>query len=76
MKLTVANYEIEIKAKQTWENRNNEQALMYFLNQVSLAFLEASEHMEEHGKDALAEDYKEKWRDIYKAIEARGFFDN
>lgn len=76
MKLTVANYEIEIKAKKTWESRNNEQALMFFLNQVSLAFLEASERMEEKGMGALSEDYKEKWRDIYKAIEAKGFFDN
>lgn len=76
MNLTVANYEVDIKVKHTWENRNNEQALMFFLNQVSLAFLEASERMEEKGLDALSEDYKEKWRDIYKAIEAKGFFDN
>ena len=76
MKLTVANYEIDIKVKKTWENRNNEEALMYFLNQVSIAFKEASEHMTENGYNALAEDYEEKSMDIYNVIKARGFYDN
>ena len=74
MKLIIDGYEVEIKAKHTFEQKNNKGAVMGFLNHLSILFHEAGEYNTEHyGYDC---GYQKESDDLYQFLKARGCYDD
>lgn len=74
MRLTIGSYEVEIKAKFKGDKRNSKEAVMYLLNNISLAYFDASQYYSKKGFTASAEMNEKKWRQIVDAIDAEHFF--
>lgn len=74
MKLEFGGYEVEIKAKFKSNKKNSKEAVMYLLNNISLAYFDAAQYYSKKGFTASAEMNKKKWREIVDAIEAENFF--
>lgn len=85
MKFTVGDYEIEVKAKHDYETRNNREATIYFLNELSILYGERAEldtrknaeeprdyYTGEHGTIAQA---RRTSHEIFKQLEALGAYD-
>lgn len=92
MKFTVANYEIEIKAKTAGDKRYSKEETMYFMNQLSIwmsesGYYTAFEHRNDDGfydgdTEAVeigklcGERLKDASFDIHDQLDALGFYDD
>ena len=75
MKLTMGDYEVEIKAKNTkWNEKYNKDDTNRILLDMAIAFFEASEFCQMQGRQATAKDNAEKWRNIHDALDKVGYF--
>ncbi len=74
MKLTINGYEVEIKAKHTYESRVNKKATMDLLNLISIWASAAAKWTEEQSYPALAESYENAGDEIYKVLAAEGLY--
>ena len=75
MKLTVGNYEIDVKVKYTFEERANATATKYFLNLVSAALAAEAERETQLGCPNIAEDSRKKSDQIYEFLKNKKFYD-
>lgn len=76
MKLMIGEYEVEIKAKNTWTNssRMNKRDTISLLNIMSLAFSDSSEYHEvQFGR--RFESMDKKGDDIYNTLNEMGVYD-
>lgn len=73
MKLVVGDYEVEIKAKRKFEEKNSKQSAMYFLNDISILCSEASAHYRELGLTALDNWAREMGKEIHNTLKENGF---
>ena len=78
MKLTLGNYEIDIKVKSTIgeERRCNKTDTMYFLNRLSSAFSEAAILEYQRGFAAIAKESEKYGDDIYEFLDSLEFYDD
>lgn len=75
MKLIIGDYEVEIKAKKIGlDERANKQATVNFLNETSIAYLEASRMYAIDGYTRLAPAAEKKSNDIYNKLSEMGFY--
>ena len=75
MKLMIGDFEVDIKAKVPQRNaRNNLLDTMYFLNNLSIAFGEASAKYKIDGYPALAKEFNEASHQIYDTLEKIGAY--
>ena len=85
MKFTVGNYEIDVKAKFDHDTRNNREATLHFLNELSILYGERAElktrlnaedprdyYTGKHGTIAQA---RRTSREIFEQLEALGLYD-
>ena len=71
MKLTIGDYEVEIRAKRDAESKTKD-----FLNQVSSAMWSAYLKNEEMGYQFLADVQRQMGNDIYDALDAKGYYNS
>lgn len=75
MKLTIGEFTVEVKAKNTaLSERNNLMDTITFLNRASIACDRAAEVYDSKGYPALAEIYRKMGSDIYAALTAAGAY--
>lgn len=74
MKLEFGGYEVEIKAKFKGDKKNSKEAVLYLLNNIGLAYLDASQYYNKKGYTASAEMNEKTWREIVDAIDAEKFY--
>lgn len=75
MKINIEhNTEINVTAKRSFSDRANKTDLMYFLNELSIVYKDASAFNAGLGLDALAKDYREKGDLLYKICEEMGAY--
>lgn len=75
MKLTIGEYEVEIKAKNTWHERFNQEDTFNFLNELSIAFSEAGKWNQIQGYDSFTKNFETKDKDIYKFLSDKCIYD-
>lgn len=75
MKLTIGEYEVEIKAKNTSRDRFNQEDTFNFLNELAIAFSEAGKWNQIQGYDSFTKRFEEKDKDIYKFLSDKGLYD-
>lgn len=76
MKLTIGDYEVEVKARHMCHDRTNAADAKAFLNHISSSFFQASLKSKELGWEWRAEDETKMAADIYDALDAKGYYDN
>lgn len=77
MKIQFDGYEVEIKAKYTWQNKANQEVTMALLNTISILYREAAEHRKEQLGSRTAADYYIKPADeIYEVLKDAGYYNN
>lgn len=76
MKLTIDNYEIEIKAKSSYSNRFNKNDTLDLLNILAIAFSNSRQRNEIKGYTALANRDDENYNNIHDFLDSNGFFDD
>lgn len=74
MKITINDYEIEIKARKPLGGKFNKKDTMDLLNLISLYASEAARQWDAEGADALAEMAQDDSDMIYKALDANGLY--
>lgn len=75
MRIAFDGYEIEVKAKHTYEKRFSEKVTSYFLNYLAIVLHEASESNDLNGYPEVAGYRKEAGKEIYKCLKEKGFYD-
>lgn len=76
MKLTIDNYEIEIKAKSRYSNRFNKNDTLDLLNILAIAFSNSRQRNELEGYEALAKRDNKNFYNINDFLDSNGFFDD
>ena len=76
MKLTIGDYEVEIKAKWRGAERMSKENTMYFLNMIASEMYAASRQRESEGYMALAEESTKMANEIHNLLDSKGFYDN
>lgn len=75
MKLTIGEFEVEIKAHTIWSHRNNKNDVMLLLNEISLICDNASrDEARNSGCEALSRRYHKYGDDIYRALKEAGAY--
>lgn len=74
MKLTIGEFEVEIKAHTVWSQRNNKNDVMSLLNEISLICDCASRETKASGCEALSRRYYNIGDDIYRALKEAGAY--
>ena len=75
MKLMIGDFEVDIKAKVPQRNaRNNLLDTMYFLNNLSIAYAEASAKYKIDGYPVLAKKFNKASHQIYETLEKIGAY--
>ena len=75
MTLTIGNYEIEIKAKDTFADKFNKEDTMGFLLEMSIALNYASELSAMRGTYAISKSQKKFHDDIFNYLDSKGYYD-
>ena len=76
MKITIGQYELNITGKDTiTDTKNNEDAVMYFLNELVIAYQDAEWFARGNGFFGQAEGFKEKSDNIFQFLNEKGFYD-
>ena len=76
MKLVIGNYEVEIKAKYTFEDRANATATKYFLNMISSALSAQADKEISLGCPACADHTLKMSDQIYNFLDEKHFYDD
>lgn len=76
MKLTIGNYEVEIKAKGMFAEKMNKEDTMYFLNKISSVCYQASLQSRAQGWEFRADDEQEMSTQIYEFLDNKGFYND
>ena len=76
MKLTVGDYEIEIKAKAKRSSRANKEDASTVINDIAIYASEAAERYHQLGLFALEKEAHRFSSDARKALEQAGYYDN
>lgn len=76
MKVKIGEYEIEIKAKRPDNKTFNSMDTMIFLNELVLIYSDAFVRKDMDGYQAIANDYRNKQKDIYDTLASQGFYKN
>ena len=76
MKLTINNYEIEIKAKSSYSNRFNKNDTLNLLNILAIAFFNSHQRNELEGYTASANRDYENSNNIHDFLDSNGFYDD
>ena len=75
MKITIGQYELNITGKDTiTDTKNNDNAVMYFLNELVLVYRDAEFFSRGNGFNGQSEDFKEKSDSIYQFLHEKGFY--
>lgn len=74
MKLTIGEFEVEIKAHTIWSQRNNKNDVMSLLYEISLIYDKASREARDNGCEALSRRYYNMGDDIYRALKEAGAY--
>ena len=76
MKLTIGNYEVEVKAKGYGASKMNAEDTQYFLNMIASDLYCAGRQRESEGYKALAQDSYDRANEIHDALDAKGFYND
>lgn len=76
MKLNFAGYEVEIKARDNYNDRANKRDTMTLLNSICIWAKEAAEYNRSIGAPASADFCDEAGKEIYDALNAAGLYKN
>ena len=76
MKLTIGNYEVEVKAKGYGASRMNDKDAQYFLNMIASEMYSASRWREAENYPALAQESGDMANQIHRALDAKGFYND
>ena len=74
MKIKIDNFEIDIKAKRDTSDKYNREDTFYFLNMVSMAFSEASEHYEMLKLFGLQKEFHQIDMEIFQYLKDRNYY--
>ena len=74
MKLTVNEFEIEIKAKARWNSKANKEDAMNILNRMSIWASEAAQYNNKLGHTGLAEEWEQAASQIYEYLKINGAY--
>ena len=74
MKLTIGDYEVEIKAKSAYATKANKNDTMNLLNELAIALSEAYLRDKELGLFGMANANKELHDDIYNFLDKNGAY--
>lgn len=74
MKLTIGNYEVDIRARYKGAQHAERWATLAFLNSVSLWAYEAGEYNKLLHCNATAKVANDAHLDVYNALDARGYY--
>lgn len=75
MKMTIDDFEIDIKVKGKWSKKANKQDLIYFLNTMSLFAFEASEYNRMIGNNSITNESNKYHQEMYDILDKMGAFD-
>lgn len=76
MKVIIGNYELTITGKRTTDSKNNEDAVMNFLNELSCVYGDASTFNKCQGYAGIAKDYSNKDHQIYIFLDRKGLYNS
>lgn len=76
MRLTIGDYEVEVKARSLYNEKMNAKDTQYFLNRLSSSLYQASLKNTDLGWEFRAEDDLKMSNQIYEALDAKGFYDD
>lgn len=79
MTLTIDGYVVELKVRESWQNRNSKEAALNFINHLSIVFAEAADGAIAEGgilSKTIADDYKETSRKLFDICDENGCYDN
>lgn len=74
MKITFDGFEVDIKAKDPSTGKYSETETMYLLNRIGIIYQEAGRWNYGQGYIPTSNHYDKVSNDIYKALEAKGFY--
>ena len=76
MKLSIGDYEVDIKAKHNWEEKFNKDTTLAFLNELCITYLESADYRRNLGLTATSKDFLEKEKEIFRFCEKKGYYKN
>lgn len=76
MKVTIGTYELNITGKRTTDSKNNDDAVMNFLNELSCVYGDAATFNSCQGYAGIAKDYSGKDNQIYKFLDNKGLYNS
>lgn len=74
MKIMIGDYEVNISARYTRNEKATKAETMHFLNELAIAYFEASEFNKRLTCYASAKDFKEKSDSIHNFLEEKGCY--
>ena len=76
MKITIGNYEVDIKAKKEYNSKMNQKDVEFLLNELCIVYNEAGTFNACQGYQGIAKDYHQKSNEIYKQLQDVGAYNN
>ncbi len=76
MKLTIGNYEVEVKAKWHGAERMSKEDTMYFLNMMASEMYTSSRQREAEGYMALSKESADMANEIHNLLDSKGFYND
>lgn len=74
MKITIGEYEVNISVRYNRNDRANKADTMNLLNEIAIAYFEASEHNNRLTCYSIAKEYKSKSDEIHAILEKNGCY--
>ena len=72
MKIKFGEYELNITGKQTYEEKNNDMAVLYFLNELSIVYGDAARFNGGNGLQGFEKDFSNKSDALYNIVAEHG----
>lgn len=74
MKVSIGDYVVEISARSVYRAKGDKETTMFLLNEIGLAYREASERNIELHCYATADSMEKKANEIYSFLDSKGFY--
>lgn len=75
MKVTIRSYELNITGKCKGEAKNNDEAVLYFLNELAIVYSAAAQFELGQGYHGMGEGFNIAANDAFNAVLEKGFYD-
>lgn len=76
MKITIGEYELNIKVTRAYNDRANKADTLAFLNEMCIWLIEANRSYQKNGLEALEKRTDKQYNELFKQLEEKGYYKN